>query len=114
MIALAIMLTRSRGQADIVSRLYTSTRVRIPNAPAAGLFLEEPVFENYNKKIGIANAKWKDAATSGKKVQEDDSEHAQNFIREPLDFDKHKEKIEAFKLEHIYKVMQKMEEEQGT
>ncbi|CAG8601242.1 9879_t:CDS:2 [Acaulospora colombiana] len=114
MIALAILLTRSQGQPDIVSNLYEPDRIRVPNAPAAGLFLEEPVFETYNKKIAVANGKWKDAASSGKKEHEDDSEHAQNFIREPLDYDKHKEKIEAFKNKHIYEVMQTTEKEQGT
>ncbi|PVF97115.1 pseudouridine synthase [Serendipita vermifera] len=114
MIAMAILLTRSQGQPDVISNLYESNRIRIPNAPAAGLFLEEPVFETYNKKIAVANAKWKDAAASGKKEKEDDPEHAQNFIREPLDYDKHKEKIEAFKNKHIYEVMQKTEKEQGA
>lgn len=114
MIALAIFVTRSQGSPSLVENLYTSTRVRIPKAPALGLLLEEPVFEGYNKKITTANAKWKDAATAGGKDQEEDNEHAQNFIREPMDFSKFKDEIEKFKDDHIYAALLKQEDEQGS
>jgi len=114
MMALAVFLTRSQGAPSLVENLYTSTRVRIPKAPALGLMLEEPIFEGYNKKIATANAKWKDAAVSGSKEQEEDNEHAQNFIRDPMDFSKFKDKIEGFKNQYIYGAMLKQEDEQGS
>jgi tRNA pseudouridine38-40 synthase len=88
--------------------------VHIPKSPALGLLLEEPVFERYNKKIATANAKWKDAASSGGKETDDDAEHVANFIREPVDFEKHQSTIEEFKQNYIYDAMRKTEEEQGT
>jgi tRNA pseudouridine38-40 synthase len=114
MIGLAVLLARSQGPPSLVNNLYTQTRVRIPKAPALGLLLEEPVFESYNKKVATANAKWKDAAASGGKETEDDGEHAANFIKEPVDFEKYKTTIEKFKETYIYDAMQKTEDEHGT
>ncbi|CAG7851679.1 tRNA pseudouridine synthase 1; AltName: Full=tRNA pseudouridylate synthase 1; AltName: Full=tRNA-uridine isomerase 1 [Serendipita indica DSM 11827] len=114
MIALATFLTRSQGDASLVQNLYTSSRARIPKAPALGLLLEEPVFESYNKKIETANSKWKDAAASGSKEPDEDGEHAANFIREPVDFGKHRDEIEEFKKKYIYAEMQRTEDEQGV
>lgn len=114
MISLAVLLARSQGTPSHLPYLYTNNRVRIPKAPALGLLLEEPVFETYNKKITVANAKWKDAASAGGKDTEDDGDHAQNFIRDPMDFEKHKSAIEEFKTKFIYEAMRTTEDEQGT
>ena len=114
MISLAVLLARSQGSPSLVPYLYTNNRVRIPKSPALGLLLEEPVFESYNRKITTANTKWKDAASSGGKETEDDGDHAQNFLREPIDFDKHKSAIEEFKSKFIYETMRTTEDEQGT
>jgi tRNA pseudouridine38-40 synthase len=114
MIGLAVLLARSQGPPSLVRNLYTTNRVRIPKSPALGLLLEEPVFENYNKKVVAANAKSKDAVASGSKETEDDGEHAANSVREPIDFEKYKTTIDTFKEKYIYDAMQKTEDEQGT
>lgn len=117
MIALAVFLTRSQSPPSLVSKLYESTRIRVPKAPALGLMLEEPVYESYNKKVAVANAKWKDVAPQGKgkgAEAEDDVEHQSNFIRDPMDFSKFKDPIEEFKNKYIYEAMVKQEDEQGS
>jgi tRNA pseudouridine38-40 synthase len=114
MIGLAVLLARSQGPPSLVSNLYTHNRVRIPKSPALGLLLEEPVFENYNKKVVAANPKSKDASTSGGKETEDDGEHAASSIKEPIDFEKYKAAVDDFKIKYIYNAMQKTEDEQGT
>jgi len=114
MIGLAVLLARSQGSPTLVNNAYTQTRVHVPKAPALGLLLEEPVFENYNKRIATANAKWKDVATPASKETNEDGEHAANFLRDPIDFEKHKAAIDEFIMKYIYEAMQKTEDEQGT
>ena len=72
--------------------------VFIPKMPALGLLLEYPIFESYNRRV---------AETNGK-LDISDPEH-----RDPVDFEVYREKIDAFKQEHIYSRMRSIEEQGG-
>ena len=72
----------------------------IPKMPALGLLLECPVFETYNRKVTTANERMRDP---------NDPEH-----RQPIDFEVHREIIEEFKSEHIYRQMRTIEDRQAV
>lgn len=78
MVGLATLVTRCATDPAIIAESYGPARIAIPKAPALGLLLERPVFDNYNAKVGDAGDK------------------------ENLAFDKYDDKIEAFKREFIY------------
>lgn len=90
MIAMAVMVTRCGAGMDIISQSYESRRISIPKAPGLGLMLERPMFIEYNKR-----------ATN-------------ELGREPIDFAKNEEKIQAFKDEQIYKRMFETEEKDNA
>ena len=66
--------------------------------PSLGLLLESPVFESYNKRMTTVSAN----------LTPDDPAY-----RAPIDFDVHKEQIEAFKQAHIYERMRDIEQRGG-
>lgn len=70
-------------------QLYVQRKVIVPKAPALGLLLEAPVYDAYN-------------ATCAKMEPGPDK-------REPIRFEPHAEKIEAFKNEFIYSTMREIE-----
>lgn len=67
--------------------------------PALGLLLEYPIFESYNRRL----------AENMAQVESTDPEY-----RRPIDFEVHREKIDAFKQEHIYSRMRSIEEQGGV
>ncbi|KAJ3533248.1 hypothetical protein NMY22_g7413 [Coprinellus aureogranulatus] len=66
--------------------------------PSLGLLLEEPLFNSYNGRMAVGN----------EKLQPTDADY-----RPPIDFDIHRDKIDAFKEEFIYKDMRGIEEKSG-
>lgn len=79
-------------------QLYGPRTVFIPKMPALGLLLEYPIFDSYNRKVAESTAQ----------LQPTDPEY-----RNPIDFEVHREKIDAFKQEHIYSRMRSIEEQGG-
>jgi tRNA pseudouridine38-40 synthase len=77
-------------------QLLGPRRVLIPKMPALGLLLEQPLFDNYNRKVASAG------------VAPDSTDY-----RAPLDFAPHVAEIAAFKSEHIYARMRALEGETG-
>ena len=90
MVGMVAMLVRCGAPLERLTEAMTLDTVNIPKAPACGLLLERPVFDNYNAK-----------ATS-------------NFNREPIDFAKYDEHIEAFKQAEIYSQMYQAEERENA
>ncbi|KAI8072923.1 pseudouridine synthase [Gongronella butleri] len=90
MIAMAILVTRSETSLCAIEQsLQADTCFNIPKAPALGLLLDRPVFDWYNQKIDSAR-------------------------RQPLDFDKHKDQMEAFKEQWIDQQIIQTEMDEGT
>ena len=79
-------------------QLYGPKRVFIPKMPALGLLLEEPLFDSYNERM----------ATLNENLQPTDAEY-----RPAIDFDIHREKMNAFKEEYIYRNMREVEDRDG-
>lgn len=67
--------------------------------PSLGLLLEHPIFDSYNRKITAINANL-------------DPSHAE--YRPPIDFEAHKEAIDAFKQKHVYERMRDIEDRGGV
>lgn len=66
--------------------------------PALGLLLEEPLFESYNKRMAVINEKFKPTDPD---------------YRPLIDFGQHRDKMEAFKEQFIYKNMRDVEDRDG-
>lgn len=90
MIGAAVLATRTDTPPTILDELYGPQRVHVPKAPALGLLLECPLFDSYNKRV------------------EGTPE------RDPIDFEVHREKLEAFKEEKIYSEIRAREAEHSV
>lgn len=84
MISMATMVTRCGTPVERISQAYGPQKINIPKAPALGLLLEAPVYDGYNSRL-------------------------QQFGYDPIDFSKHQEEIDAFKMKHIYDKIYKEE-----
>ncbi|KAL5036443.1 hypothetical protein BDV3_005129 [Batrachochytrium dendrobatidis] len=80
MIGLAVMMMRTSTPKNLIASTFSQTRINIPKAPALGLLLERPLFENYNSQI-----------------------QPKGVDRDVIDFDQYKELIDQFKEDWIYK-----------
>jgi tRNA pseudouridine38-40 synthase len=83
---------------DSELQLYGPRHVLVPKMPALGLLLEYPIFDSYNRKIAAAN----------EKLQPTDADW-----REQIDFELHREAIDAFKQKYIYDNMRAIEDQTG-
>ncbi|SCU98075.1 LADA_0H10418g1_1 [Lachancea dasiensis] len=77
MISMATLVTRCACPTDRITDAYKPQRINIPKAPALGLLLECPVYEGYNKRL-------------------------QDFGYNGIDFGKYQQKMDDFKMKHIY------------
>ncbi|KAJ7066326.1 pseudouridine synthase [Mycena amicta] len=100
MISALVLTVRTGTPPQIIDELYGPRDVFIPKMPALGLLLEQPIFDSYNTRVGNANEQLKEG-------------EADNDYRPPVDFEKHKAEMEAFKEEWIYRNMRMVEERDG-
>lgn len=77
MISMATLVTRCSCPVDRITDAYKPQKINIPKAPALGLLLECPVYEGYNKRL-------------------------KEFGYNPIDFSKYQDKMDEFKMKHIY------------
>ncbi|KZV74511.1 pseudouridine synthase [Peniophora sp. CONT] len=98
MIAALVLAVRTNTPTQLIDELYGPRRVFVPKMPSLGLLLESPVFESYNKRMTTVSANF----------TPDDPNY-----RAPIDFDIHKDEIEAFKQAHIYERMRDIEQRGG-
>lgn len=89
MVGLALLLVRCGSNPTLITDTYTNVAIAIPKAPGLGLLLDHPVFESYNKKC----------------LQFPD--------RDPIDFGKYDNEIDAFREKFIYGRMFEEEEKAG-
>ncbi|KAM0324433.1 hypothetical protein ACHAQA_008215 [Verticillium albo-atrum] len=89
MISMATLVVRCATPMARIKESYAEERIAIPKAPGLGLLLERPVFEGYSRKA------------------------IDSLGREPIDFTKHDEKIQAFKDKEIYQRIFEVEEKEN-
>ncbi|EOA83524.1 tRNA pseudouridine synthase 1 [Exserohilum turcicum] len=89
MVGMAALTVRCGTDPAIMDKSFGNEVVRIPKAPGLGLLLERPVFDSYNAKS------------------------AKQHGRDPIDFERYNDKIEAFKEREIYQHIFR-EEAQGN
>jgi tRNA pseudouridine38-40 synthase len=90
MVSLACLVTRCGAPVSVIRDTFGSDRIAIPKAPSIGLLLERPVFDNYNSRaVGALG-------------------------RDEINFDKHADRMEPFKHQHIYKTIFEIEEAKAT
>ncbi|VDI18684.1 tRNA pseudouridine38-40 synthase [Mytilus galloprovincialis] len=88
MIGITIAIVRGNCGEDVIDKSWKPERVDIPKAPGQGLCLEQPHYDNYNKKYG----------TDG--------------IHAPLDWVDEQDAITKFKEEYIYSDIMKTEKDE--
>ncbi|KAL9948161.1 tRNA pseudouridine synthase 1 [Verticillium nonalfalfae] len=89
MISMATLVVRCATPLTRIKESYGEDRIAIPKAPGLGLLLERPVFEGYSRKA------------------------VDSLGREPIDFTKHDDKIQAFKDKQIYQRIFEVEEKEN-
>jgi len=90
MVGLAMMVVRSGCILSRIKEAFGPRKIAVGKAPALGLLLEYPLFTHYNEKL------------------------SKDFDRAPLDFERYKEGIDAFKLKFIYSKIFDQEERENT
>lgn len=92
MMGLLIMLVRLRCPPSIISETFGPSKIHIPKAPALGLMLRGPIYDNYNKKV-------KEAGELVDQGKLDDSAR-----KETLQYDSFEPQVQEFK-KHVLKDM---------
>lgn len=111
MIALVILAVRTSTPASLVAETFGPSRIHIPKAPALGLILLGPEYDEYNKRVAESNKKLDDLKAAGRLDEESYAEQK----RDPLLIsDELNEKIQAFKKEMLLQRLWKMENEENT
>jgi len=104
-----ILAARTRTSPGLIPKTYERARIHIPKAPALGLLLEQPQFRMYNRKVEESNQRI--ATKKGSEhVGDRLNESGNDLIRDRIDFEKHREAIDEFKVRMIYS---RMREEEG-
>ncbi|KAI0358116.1 tRNA pseudouridine synthase, partial [Trametes cingulata] len=98
MMSALVLSCRTGTPPQIIEELYGPRQVFIPKMPALGLLLEYPIFESYNRRVALANAKLKAGDPD---------------YRAPIDFEVHRAELDAFKQNHIYSKMRSIEDQHG-
>ncbi|KAG1788258.1 pseudouridine synthase [Suillus plorans] len=99
MMSALVLSCRTSTPSQVIDELYGPRIVMIPKMPALGLLLEYPIFDSYNKKVTSINEKL---------------EPSHPDYRPKIDFEKHRESIDAFKQTFIYDNMRCIEDRDGV
>ncbi|KLT42722.1 pseudouridine synthase [Cutaneotrichosporon oleaginosum] len=95
MISMAILACRTGTPPSLIPETFGPKRIHIPKAPPLGLLLEQPQFKVYNERT--------------RSIPNPDGEP-----REIVDFSKHAEEMQAFKVKWIYDALRQTELETNT
>ncbi|KAK4048363.1 tRNA pseudouridine synthase 1 [Microbotryomycetes sp. JL221] len=108
MIGLAILAVRSGTPASLVAETFGPSRIHIPKAPALGLVLIGPEYQEYNKRIQHSNKKSQGLKQGGRISDKEADEN----MREAVGVEQESElldKINQFKRESLYGPMRERE-----
>ncbi|WFD35568.1 tRNA pseudouridine(38-40) synthase [Malassezia cuniculi] len=115
MIGLLVLLGRTNAPKSLISETYGPARIHVPKAPGLGLLLEEPFFAGYNIKVANSNARIeKQVQTLRSKGVAFDAPavvQANSGIREAVDYDAFRARMDAFKQRFIYDEIHRTEAE---
>ncbi|KAH9479442.1 tRNA pseudouridine synthase 1 [Psilocybe cubensis] len=98
MMGALVLACRMGAPPSIINELYDEREVFVPKMPSLGLLLEEPLFDSYNQRMSVINAK----------LEPKDPEY-----RPLIDFDLYRDQINAFKDKFIYTTMRGVEDRDG-
>ncbi|KAK5103082.1 tRNA pseudouridine synthase 1 [Lithohypha guttulata] len=90
MVGMAALIVRCGCDPVRITESYGPGNFSIPKAPSLGLLLERPIFDSYNKRAKA------------------------DLQKEPIDFDKYKTEMDAFKQKFIYERMYEDEERENV
>lgn len=107
---------------------YGPSKIHIPKAPALGLLLEQPKFGVYNLRVNESNATIRKREPEGNEAEAIQTDKAVPqeretkgdpvlsvndgaTIKENIDFEPYRDRIEQFKRDHIYAAMRAEEAE---
>lgn len=104
MVGMLILLVRSKCPSSLIPEAFGPAKIHIPKAPSLGLLLEQPQFDQYNKRVLEANQTFENNLQSGKKgVGESDREA---MSKETFEYGQDlMQKIDAFKKTFVYDKM---------
>jgi len=117
MIGLVMLAARTHTPPELIPETYGPSKIHIPKAPALGLLLEEPRFGVYNLKVADINGELplKSAQAAQVTPEEDGASltvvDAGNPRKQKIDYEKHRDTIDAFKRDLIYTRMRQEEAE---
>lgn len=87
---MAMLACRTGTPPSLLPETFGPKRIHVPKAPPLGLLLEAPQFGMYNDRISI-------------QLKGD------NIDRDPVDWDRYKDEMHAFKLKFIYERLRQSE-----
>lgn len=130
MIFMIVNVVRTNTSIDLIERTFSDKAIVVPKAPGLGLLLEQPYFNVYNNRMEENNnilekQKQDRIAKALKKKEKDGDERDDELIKQEsisqtendkkpqINFEQHKNKVDVFKKEFIYKRIRD-EEQKGN
>lgn len=112
MIGLMILAVRTSTPPSLIAETFGPGRIHIPKAPALGLILLGPEYEEYNKKVDEANKKFE----ALRKDDRLDEAGLQDQWRDPIIVKEGDmtNKVDEFKKDVLYKKMWEMEANESS
>lgn len=111
MIGLMILAVRSGTPPSLIAETYGPSRIHIPKAPALGLVLIGPQYNEYNRRIDESNKKMAQLRSSGKI---EDKELADG-TKDPVGVEGALlDKVNEFKTQRLYKPMREREHSENV
>jgi len=105
MVGMLILVTRSRVPASLIPETFGPSRIHVPKAPALGLLLERPLFDNYNKKVADANKQVEAQVKKGKLSQQEAEDGGQKKESVSFEDPELQAKVNDFKKANVYDKM---------
>lgn len=114
MVGMLVLVVRTQTPASLIPEIFGPSKIHVPKAPALGLLLEQPIFENYNKKVAEANVLVENQVKRGKITVEQAENDGQK--KDPVTYDDEATQtaVSEFKQKHVYDKMWLAEAETNT
>lgn len=112
MIGLTILAVRTATPPSLIPETFGPSRIHIPKAPALGLLLLEPQYQEYNKRINEANSKFDSLVQNGRLDRIDAEEQKREIVS--VGKEATKLAIEEFKTVEIFSRMWEVEQAEGV
>ena len=105
MVGMLILVVRSRVPSSLIPEMFGPSRIHVPKAPALGLLLERPLFDNYNKKIAESNKQVDAQVKKGRISQAEADDGGQRKDSVSFEDAELQQKVDEFKKANVYDKM---------